>query len=249
VSNKDCDETNRDKALRGVVVKVTPERLREMRTQAIRNEGVAYETIYHWHWAAALNELIEARAEINRLRAALVDVHSCSVLTDCGIDPIRAAGLRQAFEITAQIAAEALAVSGGEEINHDYTGLERNQVAALREQVERQRIVIRDAASHIEHLCPRPGPYHPKFAVLLECASETGSRPAMASKEVIFTCGHSVAQEEDCPRCQIERLRRDMSRINAINDNPARFDPEIDKLSAGYGSEPETNIDPASVSE
>ena len=100
-----ADETNRDKALRGVAVKVTDGRLQEMRTQAIRNEGIPLETVYHWHWAAALNELVEARAEIERLRA-----------------------------------------------------------------------VIRDAASHIEYLCPRPGPYHPKFASLLECASETGPK-------------------------------------------------------------------------
>lgn len=30
--------------------------------------------------------------------------------------------------------------------------------------------VIRDAARHIEELCPRPGPYHPAFAALLGLA-------------------------------------------------------------------------------
>jgi len=53
-------ETNRDKALRGEVVEVSIGRLLEMREQAIRFEGV-WDGSYHWHWAAALNELIARR--------------------------------------------------------------------------------------------------------------------------------------------------------------------------------------------
>ena len=53
-------ETNRDKALRGEPVLVSIGRLREMQEQAIRFEGIDYES-YHWHWAAALNELLARR--------------------------------------------------------------------------------------------------------------------------------------------------------------------------------------------
>lgn len=49
----DVIETNRDKALRGGVVVVTDNRLREMQQQAVHREG----EVYHWHWAAVLNEL------------------------------------------------------------------------------------------------------------------------------------------------------------------------------------------------
>jgi|HubBroStandDraft_4_1064222.scaffolds.fasta_scaffold01735_11 hypothetical protein len=60
------EPTNRDKALRGEAVLITDGRLLEMREQAIRFEGVG-EGTYHWHWAAAMNELIARRAEIERL--------------------------------------------------------------------------------------------------------------------------------------------------------------------------------------
>lgn len=53
-------ESNRDKVLRGEVVKVTDDRLREMQSQAIALEGVGDGT-YHWHWAAVLSELIARR--------------------------------------------------------------------------------------------------------------------------------------------------------------------------------------------
>lgn len=54
-------ESNRDKVLRGEVVKVTDDRLREMQRICVANEGVGYES-FHWHWAAVVNELIERRA-------------------------------------------------------------------------------------------------------------------------------------------------------------------------------------------
>lgn len=54
-------QTNRDKALRGQVVEISPGRLREMQQQAIRWEGIG-EGQFHWHWAAAINELIALRA-------------------------------------------------------------------------------------------------------------------------------------------------------------------------------------------
>ena len=54
-------ETNRDKALRGGIVVVTDARLKEMQEQAVRHEGVTAEPVYHWHWAAVLNELVARR--------------------------------------------------------------------------------------------------------------------------------------------------------------------------------------------
>lgn len=48
-------------------------------------------------------------AEIDRLREALEEIRGIKLLTDCGIHPMRAAGIRHAFEITAEIAAKALA--------------------------------------------------------------------------------------------------------------------------------------------
>ena len=53
-------ESSRDKALRGEAVLVTLARLNEMRSQAVALEGFG-EGNYHWHWAAALNELIARR--------------------------------------------------------------------------------------------------------------------------------------------------------------------------------------------
>ncbi len=64
------DPTPRDRALAGEVVKVTDERLAEMQRIAIASEGVEVDSL-HWHWVAAINELIEARKEVERLRAAL----------------------------------------------------------------------------------------------------------------------------------------------------------------------------------
>jgi len=61
-----ADETNRDKALRGEVVVISEARLREMREQAIRFEGIGDGT-YHWHWAAALNELIALREPVQQV--------------------------------------------------------------------------------------------------------------------------------------------------------------------------------------
>jgi hypothetical protein len=55
-------ETNRDKALRGEAVHVSDRRLQEMRDQAIRHEGVTADPVYHWHWAAIVNELMIRRA-------------------------------------------------------------------------------------------------------------------------------------------------------------------------------------------
>jgi hypothetical protein len=53
-------ETNRDKALRGEVVRVTDSRLKEMQQQAITQEGFGPYR-YHWHWAALVNETIFLR--------------------------------------------------------------------------------------------------------------------------------------------------------------------------------------------
>ena len=60
------DPTPRDRALAGEVVKVTDERLAEMQRIAIASEGVEVDSL-HWHWVAAINELIEARKEVERL--------------------------------------------------------------------------------------------------------------------------------------------------------------------------------------
>lgn len=54
-------ETNRDKVLRGEVVKVSDKRLLEMQEQTIFYEGVTDNPVYHWHWAAVINELIALR--------------------------------------------------------------------------------------------------------------------------------------------------------------------------------------------
>lgn len=165
------EETNRDKVLRGEPVPVTDSRLAEMQEQAIAAEGIGLMGPLHWHWASAINELIAARAEIERLtrerdalkfesgeaethieqltrgmngqadvmvarerefaaallrieelelantglateserrRAALEGVRRARLDTVCGIDPLRAAGMRYAFEITREIADKAL---------------------------------------------------------------------------------------------------------------------------------------------
>jgi len=62
--------TNREKALNGEAVQVTDGRLREMQRIAVANEG-AGECLYHWHWVAVVNELIERRAEVSRLQARI----------------------------------------------------------------------------------------------------------------------------------------------------------------------------------
>jgi len=54
--------TNRDLALRGEVILVADSRLREMQEQATRFEGVTADPVYHWHYAAIINELIARRA-------------------------------------------------------------------------------------------------------------------------------------------------------------------------------------------
>jgi hypothetical protein len=64
-------DTNRARALRGEVVRVSEGRLIEMQIQAIQFEGVTAEPVYHWHWAAVLNELVALRrivAELARIR-------------------------------------------------------------------------------------------------------------------------------------------------------------------------------------
>jgi hypothetical protein len=43
-----------------------------------------------------------------QLEKALGEIAGMRLLTGCGIDPMRAAGQRQAFEITAEIANKAL---------------------------------------------------------------------------------------------------------------------------------------------
>jgi hypothetical protein len=63
--------TPRCMALRGQVVRVSEKRLLEMQAQAIRFEGITGEPVYHWHFAAALNELAALRkivAEAARIR-------------------------------------------------------------------------------------------------------------------------------------------------------------------------------------
>jgi hypothetical protein len=58
--NAICSCSNRHKALRGEIVNVTKSRLLEMQKQAVDGEGIYG---FHWHWAAALNELIARRAQ------------------------------------------------------------------------------------------------------------------------------------------------------------------------------------------
>ena len=73
------DPTPRDRALAGEVVKVTDERLAEMQRIAIANEGVELYSM-HWHWACAINELIAARGEIERLNHELAAYRECEKL-------------------------------------------------------------------------------------------------------------------------------------------------------------------------
>jgi hypothetical protein len=54
-------DTNRAKAMRGEVVRVSDKRLFEMHEQAVMHEGVTANPVYHWHWAAITNELIALR--------------------------------------------------------------------------------------------------------------------------------------------------------------------------------------------
>jgi hypothetical protein len=60
-------DTNREKALRGEVVRVSDSRLVEMQIQAIQFEGVTPNPVYHWHWAAVLNELAALRKIVAKL--------------------------------------------------------------------------------------------------------------------------------------------------------------------------------------
>ena len=55
------DDNNREKVLRGEVVRVSDSRLVEMQIQSIECEGVTPTPVYHWHWAAVLNELVALR--------------------------------------------------------------------------------------------------------------------------------------------------------------------------------------------
>ncbi len=63
------DVTNRDRALRHEVVKVADNRLLEMQQQAVAHEGITDNPVYHWHWVAAINELIALRARYDALLA------------------------------------------------------------------------------------------------------------------------------------------------------------------------------------
>ena len=67
------EPTPRDRALDGEVVKVTDERLEEMQRIAIAYEGLEL-PFMHWHWTAAINELIAARKEIERLTARVAQL-------------------------------------------------------------------------------------------------------------------------------------------------------------------------------
>ena len=63
-------ETNREKVLRGEVVRVSDGRLVEMQIQAIECEGVTPNPVYHWHWAAVLNELVALRKIVAKVAEA-----------------------------------------------------------------------------------------------------------------------------------------------------------------------------------
>lgn len=57
------EESNRDRALRGAPVSLTDARLKELQAYVIRHEGLALgPTVFHWHYAAAFNELVALRA-------------------------------------------------------------------------------------------------------------------------------------------------------------------------------------------
>lgn len=62
-------ETHRELALRGEVVRVTQGRLLEMQEQAIHFEGITADPVYHWHWAAVVNELLALRKIVGKLAA------------------------------------------------------------------------------------------------------------------------------------------------------------------------------------
>jgi hypothetical protein len=57
-----ADETNSDKARRGEAVSLTMDRLKQMQHQAIDRMGYCPPEQMHWHWAAAINELIALRS-------------------------------------------------------------------------------------------------------------------------------------------------------------------------------------------
>jgi hypothetical protein len=63
-------ETNREKVLRGEVVRVSDSRLVEMQIQAVECEGVTANPVYHWHWAAVLNELVALRKIVAKVAEA-----------------------------------------------------------------------------------------------------------------------------------------------------------------------------------
>jgi hypothetical protein len=48
-------------------------------------------------------------------------------------------------------------------------------------------------------------------------SSKPAALTSNPSGEVSFPCGHTVAHEEDCPRCQIERLERERDERLAID--------------------------------
>ena len=74
-------ETNRDKVLRGEVVRVSDKRLLEMQEIAIKLEGVSPHE-YHWHFAAVINELIFAR----RIAAAAASLRGIDLTPPSGGD-------------------------------------------------------------------------------------------------------------------------------------------------------------------
>jgi len=80
-------DTNRAKALRGEVVRVSDSRLVEMQIQAIECEGVTPNPVYHWHWAAVLNEL----AALRKLAAVVAKQHGIDLTqADGGCDDRKA---------------------------------------------------------------------------------------------------------------------------------------------------------------
>ena len=95
--------TPRDRALAGEVVKVTDERLAELQRTAMDNEGIALGYM-HWHWACAINELITARKEIERLTrerdSVAADARSLQERLQRAVDG--AAKMREALERIAR---------------------------------------------------------------------------------------------------------------------------------------------------
>ena len=65
--------TPRDRVLAGEVVKLSDARLAQMHRIAIAYEDLEFPYM-HWHWRAAINELIAARKEIEHLTGRLAEL-------------------------------------------------------------------------------------------------------------------------------------------------------------------------------